>query len=86
MGHSGGIGVLCVWSTIGGSRSPGNRTSLWVIRARWVASPAVTCGVSLVFLKRTDVLCIRDKVLLCESSDEYSETVISCSIMTGINA
>ena len=31
-------------------------------------------AVSLVFSKRTDVLCIRDKVWLCESSGEYSET------------
>ena len=43
-------------------------------------------AVSLVFSKRTDVLCIGDKVLLCESSREYSETTISCSNVTGINA
>ena len=42
-------------------------------------------AVSLVFSKRTDVLQIRDKVLLCASSGKYSETVISCSIVTGIN-
>ena len=38
-----------------------------------------------MFSKRTDVLCIKDKVLLCDSSGEYSETVIYCSIVTGIN-
>ena len=72
-----GIGILCVWSTIGGSRSPSNRASLWVIRTRTGGEP---CGgpcswaLSLVFSKRTDVMCIRDKVLLCESSGEYSDT------------
>ena len=40
---------------------------------------------SLSSVLEEDVLCIRDKVLLCESSSEYSETVISCSIVTGIN-
>ena len=42
-------------------------------------------AVSLAFSKRTDILCIGDKVLLCESSGEYSETVIPCSIVTRIN-
>ena len=40
-----GIGVLCLWFTIGGSRSPSNRASLWEFRARQVAGPAVTRGV-----------------------------------------
>ena len=54
-----GIGALYVWSTLGGSRSPSNRTSLWGIRARTGGEP---CGdtwsqaVSLVFSTRTDVL------------------------------
>ena len=53
-----GIGILYVWSTIGGSRSPSNRASLWVIRVKIGGEP---CGdtwsgaVSLVFSKRTDV-------------------------------
>ena len=78
---------LYVWSTLGGSRSPGNHVSLWEIRARTGGEP---CGdtwsqtVSLVFSTRTDVFEIRDKVLLCASSGEYSETAIICAIVTGI--
>ena len=54
-----GIGVLCAWSMIGGSRSPGNHASLWGICARTGGDP---CGdtwsqaVSLVFSTRTDML------------------------------
>ena len=37
-----GIGISCISSTVGGSRSPSNLTSLRATRARLVASPAVT--------------------------------------------
>ena len=40
-----GIGVLYLWFTVGGLRSPGNRVPLWVIRARQVAILAVGQGV-----------------------------------------
>ena len=79
-----GIGVLCVCV----SRSPGNHALLWVIRARQVASHAVTRGVwqSLWCSRRGQTYCVLEiKLLLCESSGEYSNTVISCSIVTGIN-
>ena len=59
MGHSGGIGVLFVWFTVGGLRSPSNRVPLWVIRARQVVNLAVTHGVGqslLVFSRRANVL------------------------------
>ena len=39
------IGVLYVWFTVGGLRSPSNRVPLWVIRARQVANLMVTRGV-----------------------------------------
>ena len=54
-----GYVFLYVWFTLGGSKSPGNRVSLWGIRARTGGEP---CGdtwspaVSLVFSSRTDVL------------------------------
>ena len=40
-----GIGVLYLWFTVGGLRSPSNRVPLWVIRANQVAFLAATRGV-----------------------------------------
>ena len=42
-----GIGVLYLWFTVGGLRSPSNRVPLWVIRARQVAILTVARGVGL---------------------------------------
>ena len=34
-----GIGVLCVWFTVGGLRSHGNCVPLWMIRAKTGGEP-----------------------------------------------
>ena len=59
-----------LWSTVGGLRSPSNLVSLQATPAGLVASPAVTGKSiqSLAFLYRADLLCIWDKVVICDSS------------------
>ena len=72
MGHSGGLG-----------------SSYVMVHSRWikVAGDSRRTGgepccdrehysVFLVFLDGADLLCLCDKVMLCESSSEYSETDI----------
>ena len=42
MAHSGGVGVSCSWSTVGGFGLPSNLVALWGFAPILVANPALT--------------------------------------------
>ena len=73
-----GIGVLYVWFTVGGLRSPSNRVPLWVIRARQVANLTVTRGVGqslLVFSRRAEVLWLCANVYYVNCPANYQKSI-----------
>ena len=65
---------------------PSDLVSLWMIRAGLVANPAITQkGIQscLVFLNGADLCVNCYKVMLCNSSGEYSKSDISWLLFIG---